>query len=249
MLNADPNKLATDPINNGGRVVLEGSPQKGWTIVEWVGHPGPGLNHPSVPGFHRHDRWHRGAVVSQLRAPRALGNSFHSRPAGASTSPVAERRSCYLLRIALVMDARTDTDGPASTTEVEQPMLTNIMYVTIYVTDQDRALEFYTEGLGLDKRIDSASPDGRFLTVGIADSPVQIILWSQAAGKLSEAARAGAPGPLILESNDLRRDFEIFRSRGVTFVESEPEEYPFGIRVEATDPDGNRISLREQRRP
>ncbi|AIJ25788.1 glyoxalase/bleomycin resistance protein/dioxygenase [Amycolatopsis methanolica 239] len=24
-------------------------------------------------------------------------------------------------------------------------MLTNIMYVTVYVTDQDRALEFYTE--------------------------------------------------------------------------------------------------------
>ncbi|MFJ8252708.1 VOC family protein [Streptomyces sp. NPDC094466] len=30
-------------------------------------------------------------------------------------------------------------------------MLHKIMYVTIYVTDQDRALEFYTEGLGLEK--------------------------------------------------------------------------------------------------
>ncbi len=37
--NADPSKLGTDPMRNGGRVVLEGSPQKGWTIVEWVGHP------------------------------------------------------------------------------------------------------------------------------------------------------------------------------------------------------------------
>ncbi|WP_282779794.1 MULTISPECIES: histidine phosphatase family protein [unclassified Nocardia] len=37
--NADKGKLGTDPIHNGGRVVLEGSPQKGWTIVEWVGHP------------------------------------------------------------------------------------------------------------------------------------------------------------------------------------------------------------------
>ncbi|MEV4416503.1 VOC family protein [Catellatospora sp. NPDC049609] len=48
-------------------------------------------------------------------------------------------------------------------------MLTNIMYVTIYVTDQDRALKFYTEGLGLEKRIDFPGPDGRFLTVGVPD--------------------------------------------------------------------------------
>ncbi|MEU7746749.1 VOC family protein [Nonomuraea sp. NPDC049158] len=33
-------------------------------------------------------------------------------------------------------------------------MLTNIMYVTVNVTDQDRALKFYTDGLGLEKRID-----------------------------------------------------------------------------------------------
>ncbi|WP_306361702.1 histidine phosphatase family protein [Nocardia sp. CC227C] len=37
--NADKEKLGTDPIHNGGRVVLEGSPEKGWTIVEWVGDP------------------------------------------------------------------------------------------------------------------------------------------------------------------------------------------------------------------
>lgn len=37
--NADKSKLGTDPMRNGGRVVLKGSPQKGWTIVEWVGNP------------------------------------------------------------------------------------------------------------------------------------------------------------------------------------------------------------------
>ncbi|MEU0541701.1 histidine phosphatase family protein [Nocardia sp. NPDC005978] len=37
--NADKGKLGTDPIRNGGRVVLKGTPQTGWTIVEWVGHP------------------------------------------------------------------------------------------------------------------------------------------------------------------------------------------------------------------
>ena len=65
-------------------------------------------------------------------------------------------------------------------------MLSNIMFVTVYVTDQERALGFYTRGLGLEKRIDYSGPDGRFLTVGVADSPVEIILWSH-------AAAAGSP--------------------------------------------------------
>ncbi|ATZ22324.1 VOC family protein [Streptomyces lavendulae] len=127
-------------------------------------------------------------------------------------------------------------------------MLTNIMYVTIYVTDQDRALEFYTDGLGLEKRLDVPGPDGRFLTVGVPDSPVQIILWPHAPAA-GQPGGMGAPGPLILESEDLRKDFEIMRRRGVTFEESEPVEYPFGVRVEAVDPDGNRVSLRQPRKP
>lgn len=130
-------------------------------------------------------------------------------------------------------------------------MLTNIMYVTVYVTDQDRALEFYTEGLGLEKRIDFPGPDGRFLTVGVPGSPVQIVLWSHAAaaGRPGDAGGPAAPGPLILESDDLRKDFAIMRRRGVTFEEPEPVDYPFGIRIEAVDPDGNRVSLRQQRKP
>ncbi|MEV6912958.1 VOC family protein [Amycolatopsis sp. NPDC051071] len=126
-------------------------------------------------------------------------------------------------------------------------MLTNIMYVTVYVTDQDRALKFYTEGLGLEKQVDYPGPDGRFLTVGVAGSPVKIILWSHAPAAGQPAESGTAPGPLILESDDLRKDFEVFRRRGVTFDEPEPVDYPFGVRVEAVDPDGNRISLRQQR--
>ncbi|MFF8835824.1 VOC family protein [Streptomyces sp. NPDC015130] len=127
-------------------------------------------------------------------------------------------------------------------------MLTNIMYVSVYVTDQDRALDFYTEGLGLEKRLDHPGPAGRFLTVGVPGSPVQIILWSHPAAA-GQPGGAGAPGPLLLESEDLRKDFEAMRRRGVVFEEAEPVDYPFGVRIEAMDPDGNRISLRQQLKP
>jgi hypothetical protein len=53
---------------------------------------------------------------------------------------------------------------------------------------------------------------------------------------------------VILESGDLRSDVEAFRCRRVTFEKSEPVDYAFGVRITAIDPDGNRISLREQRR-
>ncbi|GAA0298006.1 VOC family protein [Streptomyces polychromogenes] len=126
-------------------------------------------------------------------------------------------------------------------------MLTNIMYVTLYVTDQDRALRFYTEQLGLEKRIDYPNPAGRFLTVGVPGSPVEIILSAHApaAGQPGEVS-SDTPGPVILESQDLRADFKVFRDRGVTFDRPEPVDYAFGIAIDALDPDGNRISLRQQ---
>ncbi|MFG2715675.1 VOC family protein [Streptomyces goshikiensis] len=128
-------------------------------------------------------------------------------------------------------------------------MLTNIMYVTLYVTDQERALGFYIDQLGLEKRIDYPGPDGRFLTVGVPGSPLEIILWQHApaVGQPAERGTGAVPGPVFLESDDLRADFKVLRDRGVTFDEPEPEDYGFGIRAEAVDPDGNRISLRQRR--
>lgn len=127
-------------------------------------------------------------------------------------------------------------------------MLTNIMYVTLYVTDQDRALRFYTEQLGLEKRIDFANPGGRFLTVGVPGTPVELLLWAHPAAAGQPAEPGATPGPVILESDDLRADFKVFRDRGVTFDEPEPVDYGFGVRIETADPDGNRISLRERSR-
>ncbi len=51
---------------------------------------------------------------------------------------------------------------------------------------------------------------------------------------------------MFLESDDLPKDFTVWRDRGVTFGQPEPEDYPFGVRIEAVDPDGNRIALRRR---
>lgn len=127
-------------------------------------------------------------------------------------------------------------------------MFRKIMYTTLFVSDQDKALEFYTATLGFQKRIDASGPEGRFLTVALGDGP-EILLWPGAAGRGETKAGApliSVPGQLILESDDLHRDCEAMRSRGVVF-EAGPEEYPFGLRATALDPDGNRVSLRQPR--
>jgi len=47
-------------------------------------------------------------------------------------------------------------------------MLEKVFYTSVLVSDQDRALDFYTNVLGLEKRVENPTPDGpRFLTVGV----------------------------------------------------------------------------------
>lgn len=130
-------------------------------------------------------------------------------------------------------------------------MLKHLMYVTVYVSDQSRALTFYTDQLGLEKRVDAQGPEGRFLTVAPEDASVEIVLWPNSRslpGVAEVDPGAVVPGPVFIESDDLFKDFEVFRSRGVIFVEPEPTPYPFGLRMAALDPDGNRVELRQPHR-
>ncbi|WP_054312697.1 VOC family protein [Mesorhizobium sp. 1M-11] len=129
-------------------------------------------------------------------------------------------------------------------------MFNRVMFATVFVSDQEKALEFYT-GLGFQKRADNTWSEGRFLTIGIEGQDFDILLWPGKAGRGEAAPGAPAisvPGLLFVESKDLQRDFAELKARGVELVETEPEEYPFGLRATAIDPDGNRVSLRQQKR-
>lgn len=137
-------------------------------------------------------------------------------------------------------------------------MFTRVMYTTLLVRDQGAALDFYTENFGFVKRSDFDGPEGRFLTMRFEGQDMEVILWpgTQGQGDATRTATAEVNlgqsllrrGELFLESDDLRKDFETLQSKGVQFVEPAPEDYPFGVRVTALDPDGNRVSLRQRRR-
>src|SRR4051794_35014489 len=130
-------------------------------------------------------------------------------------------------------------------------MFSRLLYVTLFVADQERALAFYTETFGFERRADYPGPEGRFLTMALQGAGPEVLLWPGVAGRAETTGlpHISVPGTLIIESDDLAKDFEALRSRGVRFADARPENYPFGVRVTALDPDGNRISLRQTRRP
>ena len=132
-------------------------------------------------------------------------------------------------------------------------MFVRVMYTTLFVSDQNEALDFYTGKLGFVKRRDHpvrepGIEDSRFLTVGFEGQDLEVILapGTQGLGNANIGSSSIDRGELFIESNDLRKDFETLQSKGVQFVESAPEDYPFGVRVTALDPDGNRVSLRQR---
>jgi len=127
-------------------------------------------------------------------------------------------------------------------------MFSKIMFQTLFVSDQDRALQFY-ELLGFEKRADNPGPEGRFLMIGLKGSDQNLILWPGTPGKgeaLSGLPANAAAGAIFLQSDDLRTAFVTLKTRRVQLLETEPEAYPYGLRATAVDPDGNHISLRQQ---
>ena len=125
-------------------------------------------------------------------------------------------------------------------------MLEKVFYTSVLVSDQDKALDFYTKVLGLEKRVENPTPDGpRFLTVGVKGDEFQLVLWPGTPGQ-AEPVQGRIPASITIETEDCRKAFEELKSRGVEF-ETDVLEYPWGYVALFEDPDGNRLQIREGR--
>ena len=135
-------------------------------------------------------------------------------------------------------------------------MIKKLTHATIFVLDQDRAKDFYINKLGFECRDDARMGDFRWLTVGPKTQPdVRIILMAigtspmvneQQAAKLRELVTAGALGGGVLVTDDLRRDYEAMKAKGVEFVRP-PTEEPYGFAAVFKDDSGNYFSFNEER--
>ena len=123
-------------------------------------------------------------------------------------------------------------------------MLKQVAYVTLFVRDQDKALDFCINTLGFEKREENPAGRVKFVTVGLKGQDLQVVLWPGTPGK-ADATAGPIPGTCIINTSDLDGEFEHLKSLGVEFVEKEPVVYPNGAGyVNFNDPDGNRLSLR-----
>ena len=123
-------------------------------------------------------------------------------------------------------------------------MLKQVTYVTLFVRDQDKALDFYINTPGFEKREENPAGRVRYVTVGLKGQDLQLVLWPGTPGKADPTA-GPIPGTCIVETSDLQGDFERLKSLGVEFVEKKPVVYPNGGGyANFIDPDGNRLSLR-----
>jgi predicted enzyme related to lactoylglutathione lyase len=125
----------------------------------------------------------------------------------------------------------------------------------LWVHDQDEALGFYTQKLGMEVRADVTLPemgDFRWLAVAPAGQPdVAIVLMAipgepvmdaETAEQVRSVVAKGFAGTIFLTTEDIQADYEELKGRGVGFVE-EPEERPYGIDSSFRDPSGNHIRL------
>jgi predicted enzyme related to lactoylglutathione lyase len=125
-------------------------------------------------------------------------------------------------------------------------MLEKVFYTSVLVSDQDKALDFYTNVLGLELKAENPTPDGpRFLTVGVKGQDFMLVLWPGTPGQ-AQTVQGRPPASVTLEVDDIRTEFEELKSRGVEF-DSDVLEFPWGYVAQFQDPDGNRLQIREGR--
>ena len=134
-------------------------------------------------------------------------------------------------------------------------MLKQLTNVTVWVHDQDEALAFYTEKLGMELRQDVTVPElgnFRWLTVGLVGQPdvgVALIavpgapvLDAETQEQLKSLVAKGFAGGLFFATDDIQTTYKELKSRGVEF-QQEPTEQPYGIDAGFRDPSGNQMRM------
>ncbi len=125
----------------------------------------------------------------------------------------------------------------------------------LWVHDQDEALAFYTQKLGMEVRADVTLPemgDFRWLVVAppgpeevgitLMAIPGAPVMDDSTREQVSELMSKGFAGTVFLTTDDVQADYEDLSARGVEFLEK-PEQRPYGIDCGFRDPSGNSFRL------
>jgi catechol 2,3-dioxygenase-like lactoylglutathione lyase family enzyme len=131
-------------------------------------------------------------------------------------------------------------------------MITQVTHMTVYVLDQNRALDFYTNKLGF--RVVTDVPMGkdvRWLTVSppqqpgleLVLSPVSPAMFKQeTVDIMTDLVSKGTFGVAVLTCDDIYATYEEFKAKGVEFTKAPKKEF-YGTEAIFKDDSGNWFSL------
>jgi catechol 2,3-dioxygenase-like lactoylglutathione lyase family enzyme len=131
-------------------------------------------------------------------------------------------------------------------------MTTKLAVTSVKVLDQEEALDFYVNKLGMEKGQDIRQGAFRWLTVRFPSDPeVEIFLEEPGppvhdeatAEQLRELITKGALGSLVFYTDDARALYETLKERGVTDFTQEPIDHGYGTDMGIRDPFGNGIRI------
>jgi predicted enzyme related to lactoylglutathione lyase len=118
-------------------------------------------------------------------------------------------------------------------------MISMVKFVGIPVSDQDRALKFYTEQLGFVVATDQPmGPGQRWIELRIAHSPTRVVLFTPD----GQQDRIGTFFNGSLGCDNVEATYRQLSGRGVEFTEA-PTSQPWGTFAKFRDPDGNTFVL------
>ena len=131
-------------------------------------------------------------------------------------------------------------------------MITKLNVTSIKVLDQDEALDFYVNKLGLELGQDFPQGPIRWLTVRVPGDPDTEIYLEKpgppaqdeaTAAQLRELIAKGAIGFIAFQTEDVRGLYETLKARGVTDFTQEPTDHFYGTDMGIRDPFGNAIRI------
>ncbi len=127
-------------------------------------------------------------------------------------------------------------------------MINNIATVCIFVSDQDRAKDFYTNMLGFELRSDDPLYPGataRWIAVAPKGATTEAILYLPDENWQHYQQVVGQSQALTFDVTDMDGLYQDLKNRGVKFVQ-EPDKQPWGTFTMIEDSEGNRLLLVEQ---
>jgi catechol 2,3-dioxygenase-like lactoylglutathione lyase family enzyme len=151
-----------------------------------------------------------------------------------------------MLAVARLASNRAPVDHPRALAPAsslarpgDDPVIKAIKFASIPVSDQDRALDFYTKKLGL--RVITDTPlDGRqrWIELGIPRAETRLVLFTAP----GQAQMIGGLMNVAFSADDVEATAKDMKARGVEFVQ-EPRRADWGTSAVFKDPDGNQFVL------